>query len=205
MVSILPRSFAVQEVINEIEVDLKARATIRDRRSRQPATGHIQRDLPPMVDHRRMGQPDLSDHLRPQMQCRAGVGPIRKGKIGPVARAGLIFLAAICRPSDLIASVQPTIELPSPAPSRESNLHGRGPIDLVDGFCQSRVELGIAHRMPEVFDQRPRKARDHAVIGGEAFAGVGARVAAGKRDNPGHALMLRQRLNRDPELPGSSA
>jgi hypothetical protein len=35
--------------------------------------------------------------------------------------------------------------------------------------------------MPEVLDERSRKARDHAVIGGKAFAGVGSRIAAGKR------------------------
>jgi hypothetical protein len=38
--------------------------------------------------------------------------------------------------------------------------------------------------MSEVLSQGPREARDHAVIGGEAFAGVGARIAARKRDNP---------------------
>src|ERR1700719_2913099 len=65
-----------------------------------------------------------------------------------------------------------------------SNLHGRGPINLIDGFCQRSVKCGIAHRMPEVFGQGSRKARDHAVIGGEAFASDGSRIAAGQRDNP---------------------
>jgi hypothetical protein len=47
--------------------------------------------------------------------------------------------------------------------------------------------------MPEVFGQGSRKAGDHAVIGGEAFAGLGSSIAAGKRDNPGHTLVFRQR------------
>src|SRR5271169_7195317 len=58
--------------------------------------------------------------------------------------------------------------------SRASNLHGRGLVDLVDRFCQGRLELGIAHRVPEVFDEGARKAGDHAVIGGQALAGDSA-------------------------------
>src|SRR5436190_10709860 len=69
-----------------------------------------------------------------------------------------------------------------------SNLDGRGPVNVVDRFCQRRFKLGIAHRTSQILGERSREARDHAVIGGEASAGVGSRIAARKRDNPSHAL-----------------
>ncbi len=77
--------------------------------------------------------------------------------------------------------------------SRRSGLHGRGAIDLVDRLRQRRVELGIAHRVLETLGEGAREARDHAVIGGKALAGIVPRVAAGERDDPGHALVLDQR------------
>jgi hypothetical protein len=35
-----------------------------------------------------------------------------------------------------------------------SNLDGRGPVNFVDGLCQARLKLSIAHRHPQVLDQR---------------------------------------------------
>ncbi len=43
------------------------------------------------------------------------------------------------------------------------------------------------------FGEGAREARDHAVIGGEAPAGVGPRIAAGQRDDAHHPLVLDQR------------
>ena len=47
--------------------------------------------------------------------------------------------------------------------------------------------------MPEVLGKRSRKARDHAVVGGEALAGIGPRIAAGKYDDPGDAWVIDER------------
>src|SRR5262249_52349444 len=52
-------------VINEIEIYLKSALVIRDRRGRQAARSDIQRDLPPVIDHRRLRKPHLADDLRP--------------------------------------------------------------------------------------------------------------------------------------------
>ena len=41
--------------------------------------------------------------------------------------------------------------------------------------------------------QGAREARDHAMIGGKTFARLGPRVAAGKRDDTGDALVADQR------------
>ena len=66
----------VQAMIDEIEVDLKTDpALVRDRRSREAAASHVERHLPPMVHHRRLGEADLADDLRPKMQGGAGVLP----------------------------------------------------------------------------------------------------------------------------------
>jgi hypothetical protein len=65
-----------QGMMDEIEVDLKTFTAIGDRRSRQPTSAHVQGHLPPVIDHRRMGKPDLSHHLRPQMEGGARVGPV---------------------------------------------------------------------------------------------------------------------------------
>src|ERR1700730_9652720 len=80
----------------------------------------------------------------------------------------------------------------SPCAARALHLHGRGPVNLVDRSCHCRLKLRIAHRTPEVFDQGSRQARAHAVIGGEASAGLGSRIAAGECPYPGHALVLDQ-------------
>src|SRR5208337_574212 len=102
-----------------------------------------------------------------------------RGAIQPINSTGM---APPCRTE---ATRQPLL--------RASNLDGRGPVDLVDRSCQGRLELRIAHRMPELFDEGSRKARDHAVIGGEALAGIGSRIPARQGDDPRDARMLHQR------------
>jgi hypothetical protein len=67
-------------------------------------------------------------------------------------------------------------------------------VDLVDRLGKGRPKFGVAHRDAKVLDERPREARDHAVIGGEPLAGVGAGIAAGEGDDPGDTRVIYQRL-----------
>ena len=70
-------------MVDEIEVDLEAARAVRHRRGREPARGHIERHLPPVIDQRRLRQADLADHLRPKLQRRAGVAPFGEGQARP--------------------------------------------------------------------------------------------------------------------------
>ena len=56
-------------------------------------------------------------------------------------------------------------------------------MDLIDRLGKGRLEFGVAHRNPKVLDKRAREARDHAVIGGKALAGIGPGIAAGEGDD----------------------
>ena len=67
-----------QAVTDEIEIDLEGPSAVGDRRGGQPAARHIERDLPPVIDQRRLRQPDLADHLGPHMKRAAGVAPFRE-------------------------------------------------------------------------------------------------------------------------------
>ena len=78
-----------QRVVDEIEIDLEGQAAIRHRRGGQPAAGHIERHMPPMVDRGRQREADLADDLGPQMQGGAGVLPLRIGQGGPTTILGL--------------------------------------------------------------------------------------------------------------------
>src|SRR5947207_4985285 len=97
----------------------------------------------------------------------------------------LIISTGMARPSRTEMARQPVI--------RVSNLDGRGLVDLVDRSCQGRLKLGIAHRDPELFDESSRKARDHAVIGGEALTGDLSCISTGESDNSCYARVLYQR------------
>src|SRR5258707_3682300 len=81
---------------------------------------------------------------------------------------------------------------PWPTPCRWSSLDCRRSVNLLDTFGQRCIEFGIAHGMPEIINQSPRKARDHAVIGGEALAGNIPCVAARERYDPNDAVGLDQ-------------
>ena len=56
---------------------------VGDRRGGQPARGHVERDVPGMIEPRRQRQADLAGDLRPQMQRRGGVLPRGIGQCGP--------------------------------------------------------------------------------------------------------------------------
>src|SRR3984893_15218515 len=65
-------------------------------------------------------------------------------------------------------------------------------INLVDGPLQNRIEGIVAHRYFQFIDQSPREAGNHAVVSGQACAGVGPRVAPGQGYHPDHARVLDQ-------------
>jgi hypothetical protein len=64
-----------QNVFDEIKVDLERSRAIRYGRRRQPAWGDVERHMPGMVQPGRLGQPDFSDDLAPEMQRGIGVTP----------------------------------------------------------------------------------------------------------------------------------
>src|SRR5262249_27479721 len=64
-----------QHMVDEIEIDLKADASPRNWRGGQPARGHIERYMPRVIEPWCQCQPDLADHLRPQMQRIASILP----------------------------------------------------------------------------------------------------------------------------------
>ncbi len=72
-----------QPVLEKVEVDLQEAALVRHRRRGEPGRGDVERDLPPMVHHGRELEPDLADHLGPQLQRRAGVLPVVVAKVRP--------------------------------------------------------------------------------------------------------------------------
>ena len=72
-----------ETMVDEIEVDLKAEGTVGHRRGGQPAGGHIERHLPPVIDQRGLGQADLADDLSPKLQRRASVPPFGQGQARP--------------------------------------------------------------------------------------------------------------------------
>ncbi len=77
-----------QAVVDKIVVDLEAApALMGDRRGRQPAARHVERNLPPMVHQRRLAEPDLADDLGPQVERRARILPLVEWKFGPVFRS----------------------------------------------------------------------------------------------------------------------
>ena len=74
----------------EIEIDLKAARLVGNWRCGEASGRHVKRHLPPVIDHRLERETNLPDNLRPHVQRRAGVLPLRKRQIGPEI-LGLIF------------------------------------------------------------------------------------------------------------------
>src|SRR5205807_3062305 len=72
-----------QRVVNEIEVDLENPFAIRYGRGSQAAGGHVERDVPRMIEPGCLRQPDLAYDLRPQMKRRAGLPPGRIWQVRP--------------------------------------------------------------------------------------------------------------------------
>src|SRR5580658_3761222 len=70
-----------------------------------------------------------------------------------------------------------------------SCLHGRGRVDLVDGLRQRCVERRVAHRSPQLLEQRARETGDQPVVPCQALAGIGTAVAARQGDDANHPLM----------------
>src|SRR5580704_7451690 len=70
-------------MIQKIELYLEIPGAIRNRRSRKPARGDIERHMPGMVEPGRERQPDLADDLGPQLQRRGGVAPRRGRQFRP--------------------------------------------------------------------------------------------------------------------------
>ena len=78
----------------------KVRVPVGDRRGREPARGHVERDVPRVIDPGRQREADLADDLRPQVQGRVGVPPLVEREVGPglrgargasVAHAGRLY------------------------------------------------------------------------------------------------------------------
>ena len=56
---------------------------IRDRRGPESACGHVERNLPAVVQPGRQRQPDLPYDLGPELQRHRGVAPRGIGQFGP--------------------------------------------------------------------------------------------------------------------------
>jgi hypothetical protein len=66
-----------QHVVDEIEIDLELARPVWNGRRRQAARSHVKRDMPGVIEPRRLGQPNLADNLRRQMQRAARLLPGR--------------------------------------------------------------------------------------------------------------------------------
>ena len=66
-----------------------SRLSARHRRRAEPARGDVERDLPPVVLHRRERQARLADDLRPAVQRRVRVLPVRQRQRRPFGVRGL--------------------------------------------------------------------------------------------------------------------
>jgi hypothetical protein len=75
-------------MVDEVEVDLEAPGTVRDRRRRETARGHVERHVPRVVDPRRPGEPDLPDDLRPAVERRVRILPVGQREDRPGVSVG---------------------------------------------------------------------------------------------------------------------
>src|SRR5579885_1513943 len=76
-------------MLDEIEVDLECAQAMRHGPGGDTAGGHIQRDVPRVIYPGALGEADLADDLRPEVQGRESVGPL-------LQRQGWPRLFAIC-------------------------------------------------------------------------------------------------------------
>ena len=72
-------------MVDEIESHLENAVAGADRGRGKAACGHIERDVPRVVDPGRLYKAHLADDLRPEMERLARVFPRRKRKAGPGA------------------------------------------------------------------------------------------------------------------------
>src|SRR5690606_28819496 len=75
-------------VVDEVELDLQAAVSGRHERGGQATRGHVQRDLPPVVDHGLQRQAHLADDLGPHVHRVARVGPRGGCEVRPGRRRG---------------------------------------------------------------------------------------------------------------------
>src|SRR3569832_225878 len=69
--------------MNEIEIDLEHAGTVRHGSSREPPRRDVVRHVPGVIGPRRLREPYLADDLRPQVQRRIGILPVRERKFRP--------------------------------------------------------------------------------------------------------------------------
>src|SRR5437867_2570649 len=72
-------------MIDKIEGHVERQRAVGNGRRGQPARGHVEGYLPPMVHHRCARHAHLADNLRPSMQRVAGILPIRPIQTWPRA------------------------------------------------------------------------------------------------------------------------
>src|SRR5207247_7192420 len=77
-----------EPVVDEVEIELERPRAVRDRGRRQPARGHVEGDVPRVVDPGTPGQADLPDDLRPPVQRGVRVLPVLQGQAWPWVGAG---------------------------------------------------------------------------------------------------------------------
>ncbi len=134
-------------------------------------------------------QPRHAAFAPPPSVCACWVGVDDRNKSGQDAREGFGMVAT---PPTTIREVRRDSFARDAVLAQALNFDGRRRVDLVDRLRQRRVELGFAHVVPEIADQSAREAGDHPVIGGKASAGVGPRIAARKRHDPGNPIVTDQ-------------
>ncbi len=66
----------VQAVVHKIEVDLEHAIVIGNRTGGEAAGSEVLRDVPGMIDPRRLREPYFSHDLATQLQARTGLAPL---------------------------------------------------------------------------------------------------------------------------------
>ena len=70
-------------MINEIETNLEDVKAVRNRRSSQAACGEVERNVPRVVNPRRLREANLADDLRPHVERLRRLLPLRKRQSRP--------------------------------------------------------------------------------------------------------------------------
>src|SRR5205085_11389845 len=76
-----------QLLFDEIEVDLKSARAMRYRRSGEATRGDVERDMPLMIDPRRLHEAYFAYDLQPQAQCFKCIFPVGVRQRGPSVHA----------------------------------------------------------------------------------------------------------------------
>ncbi len=70
-------------MIQEVEFHLQVYIPRMHQGRGQAPRGHVERCLPPVIDHGLQSQPDLTDYLGPEMQRVTGILPPYERQLGP--------------------------------------------------------------------------------------------------------------------------